>query len=302
MRTKTVISVVCTLTLTVACAASAAAWPHKHSVSFSGRHNGPISDCSDLKIRFDDHDAVVKSEERTISKAEASSLRVRSHANGGVEVQGWDKDIYSVTVCKAAAGSNEEAERILSQIALSVQNGEVTTKGPSDDEEWTAFLLIRAPRAATIDLQANNGPISLYSVDGKLTVKTTNGPISLHDVSGDAEITAVNGPVDIRGGSGNLHVHTQNGPISVALNGKSWNGAGLSADAQNGPLTLRVPSDYQSSFLVESKGYSPMSCDASICGQTRKTWDDDHRRIEFGNAPATIHVSTVNGPVSVETL
>jgi len=40
-------------------------------------------------------------------------------------------------------------------------------------------------------------------------------------------------------------------PISVALEGTTWSGAGLTADAKNGPLTLMVPSGYQSSFVVE---------------------------------------------------
>jgi hypothetical protein len=302
MRVRTLISVVCVSALSALGAVEAGASTHKHSVSTSVGHNSPASDCSDLHIRIDDQDAVVKSEERTVSKTDAPMLRVRPHSNGGVQIQGWDKDVYSVTACKAAVGSGGDAERLLSQISLSIQNGEVSTKGPGDDDQWTVYLLIRAPRAAAIDLHSDNGPISLFSVDGKLTAKTTNGPISLHDVSGDAEISAVNGPVDIAGGSGNVHVHTQNGPISVALHGTSWNGAGLSVDAQNGPLSLRVPSDYQSSFVVESKGYSPVSCHASICDQARKTWDDEHRRIEFGNAPATIRLSTVNGPVSVQTL
>ena len=126
-------------------------WNHRHSVSISDGHNRPISDCSDLHIRFDDRDAVIRSEERTIPKAQAPVLRVRPHTNGGMQVQGWDKDVYSVTACKAAASSGGDAERILSQISLSVQGGEVSTKGPSDDEDWTVYLLIRAPKSATID-------------------------------------------------------------------------------------------------------------------------------------------------------
>jgi len=297
MHSQASFSAVSLLVLALLGTAGAGASTHKHSVSTSDGHNQPITGCSDLHIRIDDREAVVKSEERTVSKSDAPTLRVRPHTNGGVQIQGWDKDVYSITACKAAGGN--DAERLLSQITLSVQNGEVSTKGPSDDDLWTVYLLIRAPKAAAIDLHSDNGPISFYNLDAKLIAKTTNGPISLHDVSGDAEITAVNGPISITGGSGNVHVHTENGPLSVALNGKTWTGAGLSADAQNGPINLHVPSDYQSSFVVESRGYSPVSCNASICGQARKTWDDDHKRVEFGSSPATIRLSTVNGPVSV---
>ena len=275
-------------------------WNH-HSFSMSGGgERQPANSCADLRIRFDDRDAVVKSEEHTITKSEAPTLRVRPHTNGGVQVQGWDQANYSVTACKAAADYNGEAERILSQIAVMVQGGEVSTQGPSDeDNDWTVYLLIRAPKGAAIDLDTTNGPLSFYSVDGKITAHTTNGPISLQGFSGDAEITAQNGPVTISGSSGNVHVRTQNGPISVNLKDRTWNGAGLSADATNGPVTLTVPNNYQSSFLVEARNYSPMSCRASICDNARKTWDDNNRRIEFGNSPAVIHLSTVNGPVSV---
>jgi hypothetical protein len=273
---------------------------HRHSMSMSGGSHEPATDCSDFHVRFDDRDAVTESEERTITKADAPTLRVRPHKNGGVQIQGWDKDTYSVTSCKFASNEDGGAQRILAQMTLSVKNGEVSTSGPSDDGEWAIYLLIRAPKASVIDLETSNGPLSLYGVDGKLTAHATNGPITLRDFSGDADVRAANGPITITGSSGNVRIHTENGPISINLKGTTWSGAGLTADAQNGPLTLSVPSDYKSSFSVESRNYSPMSCHASICDNARKTWDDNNRRIEFGGSPAMIRLSTVNGPVSVQ--
>lgn len=278
---------------------SAAPAPRHHSVNIHEGHRHPIADCSDLHIQFEDRDAVVRSEEHTLTKAEAPVLRVHPHRNGGTQVTGWDKDTYSVTACKAVAPGND-AERMLSQITMSIQNGTVSTRGPADEDDWTVYLLIRAPKSAAIDLDTENGPISLYDVDGKLTAHAHNGPISLKNFSGDADISALNGPISMEGSSGNVRIRTENGPIDVNLRGTSWNGSGLSADAKNGPVTLRVPSGFQSSFVVESTNYAPMSCRASICGNARKTWDDEHRRIEYGSSPAIVHLSTVNGPVSVE--
>jgi|HubBroStandDraft_1064217.scaffolds.fasta_scaffold40827_2 hypothetical protein len=275
-------------------------WDRRHSMSMSNGHHEPATDCTDLHVRFDDRDAVMQSEERTITKADAPTLRIRPHQNGGVQVQGWDKDTYSVTSCKFASNEDGGAQRMLAQMTLSVKNGEVSTSGPSDEGDWTAYLLIRAPKASVIDLETANGPLSLYGVDGKLTAHATNGPITLRDFSGDAEVRASNGPITITGSSGNVRIHTENGPISINLKGTTWTGTGLTADAQNGPMTLSVPSDYKSSFSVESRNYSPMSCHASICDNARKTWDDNNRRIEFGGSPAMIKLSTVNGPVSVQ--
>jgi len=259
--------------------------------------DGPAADCSDLHIRLDDQRPTIESEERTVSKAEAPVLKVHELENGGVQVHGWDKDTYSITACKAAVGS--DAALLLSQIKLAVQGGEVSVTGPHGDrEDWTVYLLIRTPRSADIEVTTHNGPVSFYTVDGKITTRATNGPISMRDCSGEADISAENGPISFSGVSGKLRLHTQNGPISVAL-GSNWEGSELVADAVNGPLTLRVPSGFKSSFLVESNGHSPVSCHASICSDARKTWDDDHRRIEYGSGSPVIRLSTENGPISV---
>jgi len=272
---------------------------HHHSIHMSGGEHGPVADCASLHIRMNDRAAEIRSEERTFTKPEGP-LSIESEVNGGVQVQGWDKDTYSVTVCKAADASSNEVERIFSQIKLSVENGRVSVSGPSEHDNWTVFLLVRAPKSANLELRANNGPLSIYELDGKLEARAINGPISLQGFSGEANISAENGPIDLVGNSGKLRLHTENGPISVSLSGEAWKGSGLEADAQNGPLTLRVPKNYQSSLLVESDGHSPMSCQASFCNDARKTWDEDRRRIEFGNAPAVIHLSTVNGPIAVK--
>jgi DUF4097 and DUF4098 domain-containing protein YvlB len=299
MRPRSVLYLIFAAALIAIGFASARAASHRHSVNISGGHRRPVTDCSDLRIRFDDQDAVVRSEERAVTKAEAPVLKVHPHENGGMQVVGWDKENYSVTACKAAA-LGDAAERLLSQITLSIEKGTVSTHGPSgEDEDWTVYLLIRAPKSAAIDLETMNGPISLYDVNGKLTAHAHNGPISLKNFSGDAEISALNGPISVEGSSGNVHIRTENGPISVDLKGTNWSGTGLSADAQNGPVTLSVPSGYQSGFVVETRNYTPMSCHASVCDNARKTWDDDHRRIEYGASPAVVHLSTVNGPVSV---
>src|SRR5258707_2967673 len=259
--------------------------------------DGPAADCSDLHIRLDGERPTIQSEERTVSKAEAAVLRVHEVENGGVQVQGWDKDVYSVTACKAAVGG--DAARLLSQIKLAVQGGEVSVGGPQGDRgDWTVYLLIRTPRSADIEVTTHNGPVSFYAVDGKITARATNGPISGKDRSGEANISAENGPISFSGNSGKLRLHTQNGPITVSL-GSNWDGSELVADAVNGPLTLRVPSGFRSSFLVESNGHSPVSCHASICSDARKTWDDDHRRIEYGSGSPVIRLSTENGPISV---
>jgi hypothetical protein len=266
----------------------------------STHNNGPAESCADLDVRFDDERAIMKSEQQTLTRGEAPVLRVHAETNGGVELQGWDQETYSVTTCKFAAPPQGDAEVVFSQIHTSIFGGEVSATGPGHRDRWSVFFLIRTPRGATVNLDAHNGPVSVYGVNGTLTAHAVNGPISLKDFSGEGDIEAQNGPISVRGSRGNLKIRTQNGPISVHVDETKWDGAGLTADAENGPVSLHVPSGFQTAFLVESRGHGPVSCSASICGEARKTWDDqDRRKIEFGSGSPVIHLSSYNGPVSV---
>lgn len=298
------------------CALNSAA-RDRHSRNISMHGDGPAASCNDLQIEFDDHKAVVQSEDRTFSKSEMPVLRATGETNGGVQVTGWDQDNYSVTLCKAAA-PYDDAQQVLSQIKMTVESGEIRVTGPGQHDGWTAFLLIRAPKAASLDLHVNNGPLDLYSVEGKIAARAVNGPITARNCKGEVKLNAQNGPITAEGTSGTVALHTengpitshetsgsvdirtQNGPIEVALSGNTWNGAGLQAHAQNGPLTIRVPHGYQSGVVIESDGHSPFDCHANVCSEARKTWDDDKKRVEFGSGPTLVRASTVNGPISVD--
>ena len=270
----------------------------QHSLRNSADRDDPIASCSDLNISFDSRRAVVQSEERTITKSEASTLRVQAESNGGLQVVGWDNKDYSVTLCKAV-DPESDAQDLLSRIHLTFQGGELGVSGPASHHQWTAHLLVKAPKDSSLDLHVNNGPVGLYHVDGKASVHAQNGPVTVTGCSGDLNLSAKNGPITLEKNSGKLRVDAQNGPVTVSLNGTSWSGTGIEAHTENGPLTLRLPEGYQSGVLVEFDGHSPFRCHASACSDSQRTWDDDRRSITFGSGPTMIRLSAVNGPISV---
>lgn len=276
---------------------SAAPAHNRHSRNVSIQGDGPVADCSALHITFDGREAVVQTEDRIITKAEAPTLRVQADANAGLQVEGWEKDVYSVSLCKAAA-PGADAEGLLSQIHLSFQNGELSVAGPTDDRATATYLLVRAPRSAALDLEVTNGPLSVYQVAGKVVARAMNGPVSARGCSGELDLSAENGPISSEDNSGRLRLRAQNGPVDVSLRGAGWSGAGLEARAENGPVTLQIPRGYKSGVVVESTGRGPFSC-SSVCSEGRKTWDDDHKRVEFGSGPTMIRLSVGNGPVAV---
>lgn len=284
--------------LSAALVAAVPASPAREPGVIPKGNDEPVASCSELHLSFDHHRAVLQSEERTITREEAGTLRIQAESNGGMQVVGWDKDTYGVTLCKGA-DSDGDAEAVLSKIHITFQNGELGVSGPPSHDRWTAHLLVKAPKAASLDLQVNNGPLSLFGVAGNVRVRAKNGPLRVKSCTGHLDLNAQNGPVDLEGNSGQLRVEAQNGPVTLALDGTAWHGAGVEAHANNGPLTLRIPPGYQSGVLLESNGHSPFQCNAAVCSEGRKTWGDDQKSIEFGSGPMLVHLTTANGPVSI---
>jgi hypothetical protein len=259
------------------------------SVNFEG---DTVIGCSDLRVTYDD--AAVAVTEEAVDVGNARSLNVRAPQNGGIAVRASDSGRYEVRACKAAAPGT-----MPNDIRVRYDGNELTADGP-DSQQWVVYFLVRAPRGASLDLSAHNGPISLRHVDGTITARALNGPISLRDSSGTLDIETTNGPISIDGGSGNAKLNATNGPVSVRLRGSTWDGS-LDARTQNGPVSLRIPASFRSGVVVESDGRGPVSCRAEVCQNAKRNWDDDdNRRIEINAGPTAVHLSTVNGPVSVK--
>lgn len=271
-----------------------------------GRHSGSMNvsfnddawseggptDCSQLRVTFDDEPAVVQTEEVPVGNLR--SLSVRSDQNGGIHVVGTNDSRFSVKLCKAAAFSEN-----LSSVHATV-NGNVIGATGLDSGRTVGYFLVSVPRGAKVDLSTHNGPLALHHIDADVTARAVNGPISIKESTGNIDAETTNGPISLAGDSGNVKATATNGPISVKLDGSAWRGS-LEAHTQNGPLSVKIGRFYHSGVVIESDGRGPVSCRAEACRQARRTWDDDdNRRIELGDGMQNVHMSTSNGPISVK--
>lgn len=303
MLRKTVSSIVAALAL------AAVARAHGSSINITMDSDRTVRTCDDIRIEFDHRPA--RRAEDAFKLPAAAPLRARLPVNSGIRVWGSDRSDFAVTVCKAAPRAED-----LEAIRVAPGESGLAFHGPGG-EDWVTYLLVEAPRNAELDLEARNGSIGVDGTAGKITARTTNGPIalsncagaidasaqngpiSIEDCTGTGEARAVNGPVHISGDSGTYRLSTQNGPISVSLAGDHWTGK-LDARAVNGPLSLKIADGYRSGVVVETSGHGPVSCPDSACRGSRRTFDDEGRRIEFGDSEPVVRLSTRNGPVSIE--
>jgi hypothetical protein len=271
------------------------------STTQSGRVSLEAADCSRINQTFGD--AEVARAEQYTSVPLGAPLELRPDMNGGVKIERGSGSAYRITACIAAGGrTTAEAQAAVDAVRLVTEGNRVRLTGAPDSSSrvrsWSVQLIVLAPDGASVEAETMNGPIGVTGANGSFSLRASNGPISLNEVGGDVKAHASNGPISVHGSRGEFDLETANGPISVDLGGSRWDGH-LTARAANGPLTLTVPSDFQSGLEVSSSYQSPWNCRASVCGQGNRDSDERSRSLRIGSDPVVVRLSTVHGPVTI---
>jgi hypothetical protein len=255
------------------------------------------ADCSRIDMMFGD-EAVGRAVKYTTVPLSVGMLDVQPDANGGVQIERGASANYVVTACVGAgARTAAEAREAAEAVRLTVDGGRVRVENGPRSGSWNVHLIVEAPDKARITVRTANGPIGISGASGEFAATSSNGPIGLEDVRGKVVARASNGPIGVTGSRGDFDVQTDNGPISITLSGQRWEGR-LDARAQNGPLRIAVPDDYQSGLEITSSGRSSWNCRIAGCSSARG--NDDGRTVRIGGDPVVIRVATANGPVTVQ--
>jgi DUF4097 and DUF4098 domain-containing protein YvlB len=212
-----------------------------------------------------------------------SRLRATELRNGGASVRAWDRpDIEVHARIHARARSESEARDLAEQVRIETSGADIRSSGPrtSRDANWYVHYVIYAPTRTDVVVESTNGPVSVTGIDGRIEASTVNGPLSLRDLAGE------------------VRASTQNGPLTVRLSGSIWRGAGLHAETRNGPVNLQIPDGY-SARLETGTVNGPMESSIPL---TVTFLGRRNQQIEsvLGNGGPTIHVTTQNGPLSID--
>ncbi len=202
--------------------------------------------------------------------------------NGGVEVQGWDRDSVAVSARIQTSGKSlDDARALARDIRIEATGNGVRVTGPSSgrNQSWGVNLVVMVPRKSG------------------LRIETLNGPVSVEDVSGTIEVYAKNGPVSLHGVSGDVRARVQNGPLSVMLSGKAWSGKGLDAEAMNGPVDLGLPEGYNAELETGTIN-GPMDVQIPLTVNIQGRWKD-RIRTTLGQGGPPVRVVTTNGPITI---
>jgi DUF4097 and DUF4098 domain-containing protein YvlB len=220
-------------------------------------------------------------EARPISWPAGGPIHVDGRPNGGVQVTGWDQaSVTGSARVQAQADTDGEAREIASQIVINTSGGTLRAEGPKG-RSWSVSFVLSVPRQSDLEITATNGPIAITGITGHIHAETANGPLALEDLGGD------------------VHAATTNGPVSVALGGRTWQGAGLEVSAQNGPVSVHIPDGYSAQLDMGTRN-GPVHVGIPISAQDQYAGSRNTITATIGAGGAPIKAHTVNGPLTID--
>jgi len=207
-------------------------------------------------------------------------ISVDGRQNGGVRVEGWDKNEVLVRACvQASADTEAQAREFAAQLRINTGNNQIFAEGPANVEErsWSVGYEVFVPRNASIALKTHNGGIGVTNVQGHTRFEALNGGVSLRLMGGS-----------VRG-------QTTNGGLAIELDGDRWEGEGLDVHTTNGGVQMTIPANYSARLeTATTNGSVRVDFPMTVQGRINK-----ELAVTLGSGGATVRAVTTNGGVRV---
>lgn len=245
--------------------------------------------CQDYNNNYNDNGKrnISKKDLREIKISAGSLLEVDGGKNGGISVKGENRNDILIRAC-IRAWSESEADALATLNNTRIEtNGVIRALNPdADPDNWkisTSFEIL-VPIQIDLKLSANNGGISINSVDGTLDFETRNGGVSLVDVAGG-----------VKG-------MTRNGGVIVRLSGESFRGTGLDVETRNGGVKLVLPKNYAANVETGTVngGFTSDFAELNYVKDKNKYWQSPKKvNASLNGGGAKVRVVTTNGGVKI---
>ncbi len=211
------------------------------------------------------------------------AIRVDSGGNGGIRVEGWDRDDVQVRVRVTVSRADDEEEaRELADAVEILTKGRIEPRGPRTrgrGPHWSVSFRLMVPRESDLDLESNNGGISVEDVTGELDLKTDNGGLSLEDVSGE------------------VRARTTNGGIVAMFRKDAQIGEGITLSTTNGGIELELPEGIDGDLRASTvNGAIRSDFEADRTDRRRRP---SRIRATLGEGGPEIDLETVNGGIRI---
>lgn len=234
------------------------------------------------------HPVAVYCEVRDVGTFKPSStIEVDGGDRSGVRVRGSARGDARVRLVIQAQGRTVDDARALAQ-AVTIDLTQTplhvsgidreSARGESSRHFVSASIVIDAPEHANLYLRVNYAPLEVEGMTSKMDLRAAYGPLTMRDLGGD------------------VRARVDHGPIMVELSSSKWDGAGLDAEAQYGPLTLRVPRDFSADLTIGAR-HGPLDVDFPL---TLSRLDGSLIETKLGSGGPRVRAVADYGPMSLQ--
>ena len=205
--------------------------------------------------------------------------------NESIRIEPWSENRVAIEMTeKVRAESKDFAREIAeevkivsekrgSRLLIRMDYGRFRNRsGWHDDWNYTGILAVKLPARLALDLNADNGSIKVYGMDGDVdafadngsiavddcksdvNVETDNGSVYIGAVGGRVDVQTDNGRVELEDTAGNVEARTDNGSIEAYLADSMRGDVSLTTD--NGSITLRLGDERNLHLIARTGGHS----------------------------------------------
>ena len=258
-------------------------WAARQIIGSEQDHSlaGEATDCESFyKTTFTNFRAQMHDQEqREISLTGVDQLKVIASEEGGVSIRGWNRPTARLVVCRYAVAHNKsQALRLLGNITVDYENGQIAATGPriDDTQAWWVNMTLYVPRRASVDVRAESGGVAIRNMSGSVTAHATSGGISLARSSGRYKISTASGGITIDRVTGQID-----------------------ATSRDGAIALRLPgADFPSVEAIAAG--NEILCTLDGCDTNRVHWSANRRLLRIGEGTPEIRLSTTAAPIIIQ--
>ena len=204
----------------------------------------------------------------------------------GVQIFGAQRNDIRVRLIVQAQGDDiADARRLASEVRVDLTRPVWTVDAPRLDGEGNRRYRRHAAGVLVIDTP----------VETNLTARTQHAPLFVQNLHGRLDVSGRHGPVTMREIGGDVRARSAHGPLTIELRGTRWQGAGLDAVAQHGPLTLRIPREFGADLEVGAE-HGPLNIDFPV---TVTRFDPSRISTKLGAGGPRIRALAQHGPLII---
>ncbi len=231
--------------------------------------------------------------EREFNIGPGKKLKVDLNTGGDIEVRGWDKDLYHVSV---RLDGDQEDYRVNYDESSRGLEIDVNARGYSGRGNDVS-LTIRVPSKTDLELETMGGEVIIDGITGEIEGETMGGDLEFSNLSGEIEFTTMGGDIQVSDSHLEGEVKTMGGRVELNRVSGSLKGSSMGGDVvYSGKSSASAKASKEEEIRISTMG-GAIRVDSAPAGANVSTMGGD---IRIRSAAKYVRAKTMGGDINLD--